>query len=163
MSTDDVRVILERSADRLERNWTRGGQTTFCPPEDPVKLHDLRWVRPLCLMDTIAREVTTLAADQTEGATVPEFMMVRSLLIQAIMTTALPALLDVITEDVSENWDSYVEKHPRLREEGEDARRNALRALRRGRFDHRVWTYNDSYCQGGEHAAGIVRKAIKAL
>ena len=163
MSTDDVRVILERSADRLERNWCRGGQTVFNPPENPRSLHDLRWVRPLCLMDTIAREVTNLAADQTEGGNVPEFLLARSLLIQAIMTTALPALLTVITDDVFDNWDSYVEKHPRLREEGEDARRNALRTLRRGRFDHRVWTYNDAYCQGGEHAAGIVRKAIKAL
>ena len=125
------------------------------------------WVRPLCLMDTIAREVTTLAADQTAEEGSVEFLRARSRLTLAVREEAFAALLAVINEDLSENWDSYLEHDPRLRgynSYGEPISREfALRHVRRGSLDQRVWTYNDAYCMGGEHAAELVRKAIKEL
>ena len=160
MSTDDVRVILERSADRLERNWACGGQTVFEPPEDPDSLCNLRWTRPLCLMDTIAREVTALASDQTAEEGPEEFLLARSRLTLAVREKAFAALLAVIDEDMTENWDSYLEHIPHLIDlsgPGNDceliSQEFALRHIRRGPLDQRVWTYNDTYCKGGESAA----------
>lgn len=153
-----TRFIMEQAAVRVEEVWRQGG-TTSLDLQNWVGVAAITpLIRAVCLMDGIALEAARYAvglAEETPG----HLGEALDEITKAIENEMVPVLRKVIMDHIQENpggrytkalstlgaspyWQDFLNNYDPVQ---------------------LIWYYNDVLCQGGEEAAGLIRKAIKEL
>ena len=160
--SQELRTVLERSADALESQWRKGGNAGFYPGSVYIS-HEIA-KNSRCLVDTLAYETAQYARQDVTADN--GHYEVEDRLIYEICERVFPAMKSIVREKILARESVRNTYSSDLGEEGRmippevfldwyDCQCTMPTAM--------IMLYNDNICQGGEEAAEIVRLTIKEL